>query len=299
MNAFQFGRFVRVKLAAGPGLPAPTSSLTGKPSLPSTPSPQLTISGSGLPKPPAAPAAPKPTVPSSFKGGPVGAGGEPTWGNFAYEFGQNFNPWNGRKSQTGYGSYGDVLDRWFNPNTKQQVTEKGEHGLMRGAQIAAGTGAAAGVLAGGIAAAPALGIGAGGGGTTAATAGTGAAAATQTPAGQQFMNRAGQFATQAQQTLGNLSTNYFTRVEPTLNRIGYKPEDLAMDGYAAATGNFDKIKGPSWTGRMSSLNISPSLGLPAGSGAPSVKLPSPADVARSIHGVASSTPGAVRSALGY
>jgi hypothetical protein len=52
--------------------------------------------------------------------------------------------------------YLNTLDRWYNPGTKQQVTEKGETSLMRAGQTALGTGAAAGAVAGGIAAAPAL-----------------------------------------------------------------------------------------------------------------------------------------------
>jgi len=48
-------------------------------------------------------------------------------------------------------SYGNVLDRWYNPGTKQQVTERGEHGLMRAGQAAMGVGAAAGAAAGGLA----------------------------------------------------------------------------------------------------------------------------------------------------
>lgn len=66
MTPFQFGQHVRVKLAEVPA-PVPTSSLTGKSTLPSTPAtgtlslnrpntqtaPQTTMTGSGMPKPPA------------------------------------------------------------------------------------------------------------------------------------------------------------------------------------------------------------------------------------------------------
>lgn len=75
----------------------------------------------------------------------VKAADDPTWGQFGYEFLQNFNPWNGRPKGT---SYGSVLDRWYNPWTTQQITEKGEQGLMRGGQAAMGVGAAAGAGAG-------------------------------------------------------------------------------------------------------------------------------------------------------
>jgi len=70
------------------------------------------------------------------------------------------------KSHTGMGSYADVLDRWYNPWTTQQVTEKDEASLMRPAQVAAGTGAAAiGTLAA-IPAATAVGLGGAGGAMT-------------------------------------------------------------------------------------------------------------------------------------
>lgn len=84
---------------------------------------------------------------------------DPTWGQFAYEMAQNFNPLNGRpKSQTGLGSYADVLSRWYNPWTKQQIGEKGEETLMRigqGGLALAGAGAAGA----GLAAAPVLTLG--------------------------------------------------------------------------------------------------------------------------------------------
>lgn len=288
MNAFEFGRRVRVKLAAGPGLPAPTSSLTGQPTLPhqapptnttgtmslarpGTPAATTTTTGGSTSQPPRAPSSTTQPKTYSFN--------KPTWGDFGKEL---------MTSRPGTG-YGAVLDRWYNPWTKQEVKEKGEKGLMRAGQVSGAVGAIAGLAAGGIAAAPAFGLGGGAAatgsaGTTAATSGTGLVAASQTPAGQQFMNRAGQFATQAQQTLGNLSANYFTRVEPTLNRIGYKPEDVAMDGAAVLTGNFDKIKGPGWGFKTPSLP----------QGAPS--LPRPLEAWRSYYGADPGAPAGVARA---
>lgn len=84
---------------------------------------------------------------------------DPTWGQFAYEMAQNFNPLNGRpKSQTGLGSYADVLSRWYNPWTKQQISEKGEETLMRIGQGGWGL-AGAGAAGAGLAAAPVLTLG--------------------------------------------------------------------------------------------------------------------------------------------
>ena len=45
-------------------------------------------------------------------------------------------------------SYGNVLDRWYNPLTKQHNYERGEKGLMRAGQAAMGVGAVAGAAAG-------------------------------------------------------------------------------------------------------------------------------------------------------
>lgn len=199
---------------------------------------------------------------------------DPTWGQFGYEFAQNFNPWNGRPKGTGMLS---TMDRWYNPWTTQQVTEKGEHGLMRAGQAAMGVGAAAGIAAGGLAAAPALGLGgAGTGGTTAATAGTGALAATQTPAGQNMLQRGAQMAGNVAQTgvqaASNLATTYQTRVAPTLERLNYKPEDVLQDAYMGVTGNFDKIKGPGWAAKMPSMPV----------GAPSI--PRPLETWKNMYG---------------
>lgn len=290
MNAFHFGQRMRIKLAAGPGLPAPTSSLTGTPTLPTqppqgstmslarsgAPKPQTGVSGSGMQfggpqQTPQTQQSSLPKDPSTTWGGYLtGKNGlrKDVGDYFTHTLPETFNPWS-EAYQTADARY------------KNMPTERL---LRRGAQASAVTAAVAGIAAGGLAAAPALGIGAGGGGTTAATAGTGAAAATQTPAGQQFMNRAGQFATQAQQTLGNLSANYFTRVEPTLNRIGYKPEEVITDGAALLTGNFDKIKGPGWGFKTPSLP----------QGAPS--LPRPLEAWRNYYGADPSAPAGVARA---
>lgn len=171
-------------------------------------------------------------------------------------------------------SYGNVLDRWYNPWTKQQVTEPGEHGLMRAGQAAMGIGAAAGAAAGGIAAAPAIaGLGTG----TATTAGTGGVIASQTPAGQNLMQRLPFMAQNAAHT-------YSSRVEPALSRVGYGPSDAAHDLYAAGTGNFDRIKGPNWgVVGMKPPSMNTSTGAPSGwtSGLyPSV--PRPTEVVKNI-----------------
>jgi hypothetical protein len=152
-------------------------------------------------------------------------------------------------------SYGNVLDRWYNPWTKQQVTERGEHGLMRAGQTAMGVGAAAGAAAGGLAAAPTI---AGMGTGTAATAGTGGVMAAQTPAGQNLMQRL-PFAAQ------NAAHTYSSRIEPALNRVGYGPSDAAHDLYALGTGRVDAIKGPTWAAAgLKTPSVNTVTGAPSG-----------------------------------
>jgi hypothetical protein len=75
--------------------------------------------------------------------------------------------------------YLNTLDRWYNPWSKQQVTERGETGLMRAGQAAMGVGAATGAAAGGIAAAPAL--ASAGNSALAGASALGASASTQAP----------------------------------------------------------------------------------------------------------------------
>jgi hypothetical protein len=75
-----------------------------------------------------------------------------SWGDVGREFVQNFNPWNGRpRSHTGLGSYGDVLDRWYNPATTQApITDPVEKAMMRTGQVSsvAGLGLGTGLAAG-------------------------------------------------------------------------------------------------------------------------------------------------------
>ena len=108
------------------------------------------------------PGAPRPT-PGPDPNKPFGSD------SIGYQFLQNFNPLNGRpKSVTGYGSVGDVVDRWYNRRTAQgPVTDPTEYRLMRGSQGSSVVGGGAGALAGTLAAAPVV----------AATSGATAAAA--------------------------------------------------------------------------------------------------------------------------
>lgn len=159
--------------------------------------------------------------------------------------------------------YMNALDRWYNPWTQQTGREAGEQGLMRAGQAAMGVGAGAATLAGGIAAAPAV--------TGAVTAGAQQAGAGLAAAGTAIGTQANRIGTAAGNVMNQIGTavnntaarlpqtaqNAMTRlnqgvqayndnVKPVLDRLDYKPQDVALDGYAAATGNFDKIKGPGW-----------------------------------------------------
>jgi len=86
----------------------------------------------------------------------------------------------GPKSHTGYGSYVDVLDRWYNPWTTQTSTERGEESLKGWGQTAMGIAGGATATAAAVPVAAAAGLTAAGGGAmtaggTAATLGTEAA----------------------------------------------------------------------------------------------------------------------------
>lgn len=185
----------------------------------------------------------------------------------------------GYNSHTGLGTYADVVDRWYNPVTEQEVKERGETGLMRTGQVALGTAALAGGTAAAITAAPALGFGGAGAGSTAAGTGTGLAAASQTPAAQNFMQRLPQFA-QSAQTFQNRVMPRINSVYDTMQRWNYSPENALNDVAAVGTGNFDQIRGPGWSGRLSMLNA-PSTPFPAGSGTP-YPIPSPVGLYRRV-----------------
>ena len=207
-------------------------------------------------------------------------GGERAWYQEMLDPTLTSSQWAGPHGLTGGASpFIDTIDRWYNPwSNSNRSTERGEEYLRVPGQIAMGTGAAAGIAAGGLAAAPALGLGGTGSATTAAgTVGT-AAAGAQTPAGQNLLQRGAQMAQPVAQFMSQRVLPTANRAADTLNRINYAPQDVLHDAYALGTGNVDKIKGPGWGGALKPLG-GPSLGLPAGSGAPGLGLPRPAGFA--------------------
>ena len=181
------------------------------------------------------------------------------------------NFWTGtnyKSNPTPLDDYKRTLSRYVSPwnqdNSGAGGNDRGavDTALKWGTRGSLGLGAAAGTTAAAITAAPGVyGAMTGGAGTTtAAGAGGGAAAASQTPAGQNVIQRGaqmvGQFGNQAAST-------YQNTIDPTLKRMNYKPEDVIQDTYMAGTGNFDKIKGPGWGGSLPSMPI----------GAPSIPKP--------------------------
>lgn len=164
MNAFQFGRMVRIKLAAGPSAPAPTSSLTGTPTLPTqppqgstmslarsgAPKPQTSVSGSGMQL-----GGPQKTTP--MQSSPFPQNPETTW--TGYITGKN-----GLRKDVG-DYFTHKLPETFNPWSQDYQSAGARYknlpvdaGIRRGAQASAAVGAAAGVGAAGLAAAaPAVG----------------------------------------------------------------------------------------------------------------------------------------------
>lgn len=136
------------------------------------------------------------------------------------------------------GDYAHQLNKFYNPWSdawNEPATDNIEKGLQYAGRGAMGLAAAAGLTAGGIAAAPAVTSAVTGAANTAnAAIGTaGTALATQ---GQRVMDTANRIAPRA--------TNFAANTMSTLNKINYSPVDVAHDVYAAGTGNFDKIKGP-------------------------------------------------------
>lgn len=149
--------------------PGSFPSLSAPPSQPANNSGLMTTGGSA-PQPPKAPV-PKWGQPPSF------------FDTYAHNFNRYYNPWS---------------KAWNEPST--DAVDAALKWTGRGAM---GVAAAAGTAAAGLAAAPALGFGGGaaaGGGTTAAgTTAGGVAAASQTPAGQNLLQRGSQM-------LGNVSS---------------------------------------------------------------------------------------------
>jgi hypothetical protein len=131
-------------------------------------------------------------------------------------------------------SYGNVLDRWYNPFTKQRNYERGEKGLMRAGQAAMGIGAAAGAAAGGVAAAaptlaatpvsslPAYFAGNAAAAGTVAGAGAGGAAATQSPTAQRMFPTMANAASSAANSFNRFATDGAMRVNDLKNTLWKK-----------------------------------------------------------------------------
>lgn len=229
-------------------------------------------------------------------------GGARTWYQELLDPSLTSSQWGTGAGLTGGASpFIDAVDRWYNPwSNSERSREKGEEYLRVPGQIAMGTGAAAGTLAGGLAvAAPSLAatpvsavpgaLMTGGGGTAAAgTAAAGGAAASNPTVQQMFPTFAAagqQLAARAQPVVQAVQNNVIPRVQSahdTMKRINYSPTTAAKDLYAASTGNFDQIEGPGWGGALSPLN-GVSIGIP---GAPSAAAPTPFDATRQVYDAA-------------
>lgn len=185
-----------------------------------------------------APAPPPPPPP------PPAAGKQtPTWSNFWTGDYQPSNP-------TMYDDYRRTMSRYISPWNKDNSGAEGkdrgavDEALKWSTRGAFGTAAVAGTAAAGLAAAPAVSSAmTGGAGTTAAAGTGGAAAASQTPTGQNMMQRGMQSAGQLANQAGYV---YQNNIDPLLKRLNYKPEDALQDIYAVGTGHADQVKGPGW-----------------------------------------------------
>lgn len=189
------------------------------------------------PLPPGNKPAPAPPPPPP----PPPANKTPTWSNF----------WSGEyypSNPTPYDDYRRTMSRYISPWNKDNTGAEGQDrgaidsALKWGTRGAFGTAAVAGTAAAGLAAAPAAATG--GAGTTAAAGTGGAVAASQTPAGQNMLQRGVQNASQFANQAGYV---YQNNIDPLLKRLNYKPEDALHDVYVGATGHADQIKGPGWS----------------------------------------------------
>ena len=207
MNAFQFGKNLRMKLAAGPAAPVPTASLTGKSTLPAAPITTGTRPLQNKPQQPTSKPTSKPPVPPAQR----------SWGGYV--------------TDTNSGLMKDVGDYFTHfipqnvPGTTAYDTRDEryknlpvDHNLSMAGTAALGTGLAAGTAAAGLAAAPVV-AGAMGSGGTAAGVGGGVAAATQTPAGQNMLQRGGQMAGQVGTTINNLSASGYLRATDAASNV--------------------------------------------------------------------------------
>lgn len=190
--------------------------------------------------PPAPPPANKPApAPPPPPPPPPAANKTPTWSNF---WTGEYNPSNPTPADDYRRTMSRYISPWNKDNSGAEGNDRGpiDEALKWGTRGAFGTAAVAGTTAAGLAAAPAVSSAmTGGAGTTAAAGTGGVAAGSQTPAGQNLIQRGSQLANTAAQT-------YQSRVAPTLERLNYKPEDVIQDVYAGATGHPEKIKGPGW-----------------------------------------------------
>ena len=227
MSAFKFGRAMKRAFELPPAPPPPAN----KPA-------------------PAPPPLPPP---------PPAANKTPTWSNF---WTGDYNPSN----PTPADDYRRTMSRYISPWNKDNAGAGGndrgpiDEALKWGTRGAFGTAAVAGTTAAGLAAAPAVSSAmTGGAGTTAAAGTGGAAAGSQTPAGQNLIQRGSQMAgdvvQRGSQLANTAAQTYQSRVAPTLERLNYKPEDVAQDVFAVGTGHPEKIKGPGWGFKTPGINV--------------------------------------------
>lgn len=265
--AYFFGAWM--KQAQNPGqIPSGTLSLNNPGQIAS---PSITVSGgtqgpntgmTGAPKPSGLPQAPTRSWGGYLTDTNNGLAKD-VGDYFTHTLPQTFNPWS-EAYQTADARFKNLpADQW----------------LRRGAQASAAVGAAAGVTAAALpAVAPGLASASvfGTGGATAGTVAGGVGAGSQTPAGQNFIQRVGQTAGNVVNSAQRAVDMYQRNVAPTLERLNYKPEDVLHDTAAVVTGNVDHVKGPNWNKGM----------LPSGlpQGAPS--LPRPLAAWKSMYGSA-------------
>lgn len=262
--AYLFGAWM--KQAQNPGQTTSGTLSLNAPSQTPAFSTTTSSSGQGLNQPPKAPVSSLPTAPTRSWGGYLADTNnglmKDVTDTFTHFLPQNTMPW---------------TDAWKSAPQRYKNLPV-DRGLSMVGTAAAGTGLAAGATALALpAVAPALASMPvfGTGGAAAGTVAGGVGAGSQTPAGQNLMQRVGDVAQRGSQVIGQAGDFYNTKIDPMLKRLNYKPEDALHDSAAAVTGNFDKVKGPGWGFKTPSLPH----------GAPS--LPKPLETWKTMYGAGS------------
>lgn len=142
-------------------------------------------------------------------------------------------------------AYGDTFNRYYNPTSEawqQPSKDPIDAGLKWTGRAALGTGAAAGVAAGSLAAAPTV--------ASAANSAYNAALPTMAAGGAGLQNVSNRLqnavvsGAQRGKTMLDAAALGYQQLSALGEKLHYSPDAMAQDALAAGTGNFDSVQGP-------------------------------------------------------